>query len=298
MRYRLVVLSGLHAGRVREVDEREVVLGRDPETAQIVFEPQERRVSRRHAALREENGTLVLRDLESSTGTFVRQQRVEQIELKDGDVFELGQDGPRVRVELGDGGTLVVDPGSLPTVSALVEDEAGAEPESLPQGTGLRLTFIAGEREGDEIELAGATVRFGRDPGNSLATPGDRVVSAQHAKLVRLEGAFVLMDLDSTNGTFLNGRRVERSRVREGDVIGLGAGGPQLARGLRAAEVGCPGHRGDPWLRRAGRQGTAQRAHPRACARRRDPHDRACRRRRRSARLADRQQAPRPRLSP
>src|SRR6266498_2416980 len=52
VRYRLVHLSGSLAGRVREVSDREVVLGRDPAVAQVVFGPEDRLVSRRHAMLR------------------------------------------------------------------------------------------------------------------------------------------------------------------------------------------------------------------------------------------------------
>jgi len=233
VRYRLVVLTGSLAGRVREVDEAEIVLGRDPDAAQIVFEPGERRVSRQHASLREENGRLVLKDLDSSTGTFLDGKDVDEVELAHGDVFELGRGGPTIRLDLGGGGTLEVDPSSIPAptrVAEPVEEPAAEDPEIpiLLPGSRLRLSVLSGSRKGAMLDLAGALVRIGRAPGNTVSTPGDPVVSAQHAKLVRLENTYVLMDLESTNGTFLNDRRVERTRVREGDVIGLGPGGPQL----------------------------------------------------------------------
>ena len=71
MRYRLIHVSGSLAGRVRELEGREVILGRDPAQAQVVFGAEERAVSRRHASLRVEGDALVLRDLESRSGTFI-----------------------------------------------------------------------------------------------------------------------------------------------------------------------------------------------------------------------------------
>jgi len=225
LRYRLVHLSGSLAGRVREVDEPEVVLGRDPAAAQVVFGPEDRHVSRRHAAIRVDGDMLMLRDLDSSTGTFVDGESVAEAELRDGDVFELGNGGPRLRVEWSEGGTVVVP---IPNLQAPGPPD-GREPPPRPlPGSKLRLSFLSGSREGSFVELAGAVVRIGRARGSAVWTPNDRVVSDQHAKIVRLEDAFVLMDLDSTNGTFLNGHRIERAALRDGDVIALGAGGPEL----------------------------------------------------------------------
>ena len=90
MRYRLVHLNGSLAGRVRDFDEHEVVLGRDPLDAQVVFGPEDQTVSPRHASLTASDGVLVLRDLESTTGTFLAGADIEEAELVDGDVFELG----------------------------------------------------------------------------------------------------------------------------------------------------------------------------------------------------------------
>src|SRR5262249_27175182 len=189
MKYRLVHLSGGLAGRVRDVDAEEVVLGRDPVVAQVVFPPEDPTVSRRHALLRVEDGHLVLRDLDSSTGTFVDGQDVEEAELRDGDVFALGEDGPRVRVELSEGGTLVVDPALVPSARAAPAPApagaASARVEGPPAGpdSRLRVSFLSGTRMGSSVDLAGSVVRIGRAEGSAIWTPADRVVSAQHAKI-------------------------------------------------------------------------------------------------------------------
>ena len=51
----------------------------------------------------------------------------------------------------------------------------------------------------------------------------DRAVSRRHAHLFFREGRWILVDLDSTNGTYINGNRVQRSELLPGDVIAFGA---------------------------------------------------------------------------
>src|SRR5512146_3234241 len=51
----------------------------------------------------------------------------------------------------------------------------------------------------------------------------DRGVSRRHARLSRGPDGWTLMDLGSTNGTFLNGVRVRAARLRDGDEIRVGA---------------------------------------------------------------------------
>src|SRR6185436_8556484 len=229
MKYRLVHLTGGLAGRVRDVDTEEVVLGRDPQAAQVVFPADDGTVSRRHALLRVQDGHLLLRDLDSSTGTFVDGHDVEEAELEDGDVFALGADGPRVRVELAEGGTLVIDPSLVPARPSPAPTPAVTPaPVTVGPDSRLRITFTSGTRAGSSVELAGSVVRIGRAEGSAVWTPADRVVSAQHAKIVRLDSGYVLIDLESRNGTYLGGHRVERSPLRHGDVVGLGPGGPEI----------------------------------------------------------------------
>lgn len=63
--------------------------------------------------------------------------------------------------------------------------------------------------------------RIGRDPRNDVAL-GDPRVSARHAEVRMENGAAALTDLGSTNGTWMNGERVERRVLQGGDRIKLG----------------------------------------------------------------------------
>ncbi len=71
---------------------------------------------------------------------------------------------------------------------------------------------------------------IGRSSKNDLCL-SDPTVSGRHAELVELADSFLVRDLDSTNGTFLNGRRVERHEiVGPNDVLQFGAVAYRLVR--------------------------------------------------------------------
>ena len=76
--------------------------------------------------------------------------------------------------------------------------------------------------------VVSATVTIGRLPDNTLAIDNP-AVSARHARVVRDGDQFVVEDLESTNGTFVNGEKLDGERALfEGDAIRFGAAGPQI----------------------------------------------------------------------
>jgi DNA-binding response OmpR family regulator len=64
---------------------------------------------------------------------------------------------------------------------------------------------------------------IGSEPPADLVVPLSRV-STQHARITRDERGYAIRDLDSRNGTFVNGKRIggEPQQLRDGDQIGLG----------------------------------------------------------------------------
>lgn len=82
----------------------------------------------------------------------------------------------------------------------------------------------AGALKGQRLVIKTPVVNIGRADYNDLVFP-DESVSTTHAKLQRREGVWVLVDLDSTNGTFVDGERIKGesplapgATVRFGDV--------------------------------------------------------------------------------
>lgn len=88
--------------------------------------------------------------------------------------------------------------------------------------TNFSLVIQAGPNPGLRTGLAKDSFIIGRDPGSDLHIQ-DIEVSRRHARLIAQSGGFVLEDLGSTNGTFVNGERVRTITVlRPGDEIRLG----------------------------------------------------------------------------
>jgi pSer/pThr/pTyr-binding forkhead associated (FHA) protein len=67
---------------------------------------------------------------------------------------------------------------------------------------------------------------IGRDPRNDIVIaqnlPGWDTVSPQHARIYRQDGRWILEDLDSMNGVYVNGQRTGRNLLHEGYRIGIG----------------------------------------------------------------------------
>ena len=61
---------------------------------------------------------------------------------------------------------------------------------------------------------------LGRDSSNFVQVH-DTEVSRRHAEIRREAGVYTVIDLGSSNGTLINGRRVEAGRLRPGDVLSI-----------------------------------------------------------------------------
>jgi signal transduction histidine kinase/pSer/pThr/pTyr-binding forkhead associated (FHA) protein len=83
------------------------------------------------------------------------------------------------------------------------------------------LFVIRGNDQGTRFELEDATVGMGRDASNAIQLH-DTEVSRQHAEIRCADGGYVIVDLASSNGTFVNGQRVDRHRLTSGDQVQLG----------------------------------------------------------------------------
>jgi hypothetical protein len=75
--------------------------------------------------------------------------------------------------------------------------------------------------DGQRTSIEGAVVQIGRAPSCDVVLD-DRNVSRRHAEIRRRGPVVVLIDLDSTNGTIVNGRRVREHPLADGDRITLG----------------------------------------------------------------------------
>ena len=71
-----------------------------------------------------------------------------------------------------------------------------------------------------EAELGAGRTSIGRHPHNDIVI-GHQAVSSRHAAVTLIDGVIMLEDLDSSNGTFLNGQRIERAVLADGDRVAI-----------------------------------------------------------------------------
>lgn len=82
---------------------------------------------------------------------------------------------------------------------------------------GTRLVVVEGPLTGTEIPLEGAQITLGRAPDSTIVIDDD-YASSRHARIYESEGAWVVEDLGSTNGTWL-----DRTRLTTPTVLPVGA---------------------------------------------------------------------------
>jgi len=206
-------------------------------------------VSRRHAEIVQTPKGYVVVD-SSTNGTFVNEERVEgQRILARADVIRLGDEQFRFYADVAAATAAPPPlppppPGPAPNPSQAVppappgatdrlrhtvhglEAFVPASPRPSAAGGGLFASFLvrSGGLAGQRLSVKTPVVNIGRADYNDLVVP-DPSISTSHAKLQRREGVWVLVDLDSTNGTFVDGERVKGeaplapgATVRFGDV--------------------------------------------------------------------------------
>ena len=169
---------------------RPYLVGRDPQSDIVVNDI---RVSWNHAVLRAEHGAWFAEDCGSTNGTFVVSRKIDRFEITDDCVLHFGSrdDGPAMSCSL-----YRVERSDWPSVD---------------------------RRPSAVMRAPARALRIGRANDNDIVL-ADLSVSRHHAELRHDgDGRYAIVDLDSSNGTFLNGARVIfTSPVTEQDIIGIG----------------------------------------------------------------------------
>ena len=107
-------------------------------------------------------------------------------------------------------------------VDALLDRRKRPSPEREPTPAPAHLTIAEGRARGQQVPLTLQTTTLGRRRGNSIVLR-DAKVSRRHAEIRLQDGNFVLQDLNSRNGTFVNNQRVSTAvALQPGDEIRVG----------------------------------------------------------------------------
>lgn len=186
-------------------------------------------VSRQHARLDVgADGAVTVEDLSSTNGTAVGGDRLVAHVLRrlsGGDTLRFGSVATILRVAAA--AEAVPPPNStLPLVQPAVFDDAPLD-SGAATAFGARGQVIQSRNGAEETHLLlpGITT-FGRRTENNIVLPGDPYVSGSHAQIVANGEQFQVVDVGSTNGTLLNGTRLELHApvtLAEGDVVLIGS---------------------------------------------------------------------------
>ena len=98
-------------------------------------------------------------------------------------------------------------PARPPKAGKAAKPSPTAKPTKAKRGAPRHLLVIGGSHEGTMVELGATPITIGRAPENTVVLDDD-YVSGRHARLYPHEGAWVVEDLGSTNGTYLGRSRL------------------------------------------------------------------------------------------
>ena len=106
------------------------------------------------------------------------------------------------------------------TLSLTPEEVSGEVPSGEPRGPAL-VVRAGGGRAGESFETEGPRTLIGRSPECDVFLD-DVTVSRRHAEIVREGRAYVIRDLGSLNGTFVNRHRIENATLADDDEVQIG----------------------------------------------------------------------------
>lgn len=255
----LTVLEGDDRGKIFTLTKERTVMGR----ARGDFLLSDKKVSSEHLCFVIEDGSLFLEDLASTNGTFVNDNRVEErLELDNLDEVSLGftklrvaivedlaqfrktnkaasgasskanSSAPKTKKPSAKGGKTPSSIGNLIDEElkrfsrwdiAQKEDSLGSFNKSLQlPKVALELHVIEGPDKGKVVRLPKGNSVIGR--GKADLKFNDNDISRNHASIETFsETQIFLRDMASTNGTFLNNKRITYSKLSHGDLIQIGS---------------------------------------------------------------------------
>ena len=99
------------------------------------------------------------------------------------------------------------------------------EQQDAPRKTGLilgRFTILNGSRAGERLGLGGSGIRIGRESSICEIVLENPKVSRLHAEVVSIDGKVLLIDRNSSNGTYVNDQKIDKRFLKDGDIIYFG----------------------------------------------------------------------------
>jgi ABC transport system ATP-binding/permease protein len=224
---RISCTAGEHSGKQFTLTREGVTVGRDPSSCQIVLNSPE--ISRKNTWIGlDDSGRPTVRDLGSSNGTFLNENKISQTLIGPGDILRLGITS-RTTFSLESQAAPKAAPGMpkppMPVAGAAVQDLANRTISEMV-GTKVskpRLQLVIDHYVVESYLINEQGILIGRDPGSCTILLDHPSISRVHARVVHKGGMVLLKDEGSANGTFVDGKRIQEHVLAEGNVITFGA---------------------------------------------------------------------------
>jgi S1-C subfamily serine protease len=104
--------------------------------------------------------------------------------------------------------------------------ETVVAPSGVESGSALsmlgRFTILNGTRAGEKLGLGGSGIRIGRESTICEIVLENPKVSRLHAEVVSIDGKVLLIDRNSSNGTYVNDHKIDKRFLQDGDIIYFG----------------------------------------------------------------------------
>lgn len=198
--------------QVAEISGKEIFVGAGKDNTVQVMDSK-KTVSRKHLRIFTDSKNVYAEDLASTNGSFLggknrRMPPNKPVLVREDEPVWLG---PNVRLRI----KMLAE---SPRPSKPLDKKTTIIGKPSHEGPSADEVFRAPRR----LEIpTGRSVILGRELSCDI-TINHPQVSRQHAKVTLQPDGFVLEDLGSTNGTFVNGKRISRALMKEGDVLGVG----------------------------------------------------------------------------
>lgn len=222
---RLVMLSGDQQGREYRLEQAVTTVGRAINNDIVIADPQ---TSRRHLQIvREANGFVAV-DSGSANGFYVNDQQIKRALLRDGDIITIGL------VRMAFYSDVPAQP-EFPLTQIDLGASAGGPVSRTIQGNSLTPRPIEDHTSLENLDLRARTATtVGREPEINTLVLDNPQVSRRHFQISNQGNTFLVNDLGSTNGTYVNGVRIDASPValNDGDIVAAGPYRFMFSRGF------------------------------------------------------------------
>jgi len=106
--------------------------------------------------------------------------------------------------------------------AATIETVVAPNGSVAPLGMLGRFTILNGTRAGEKLGLGGSGIRIGRESAICEIVLENPKVSRLHAEVVSIDGKVLLIDRNSSNGTYVNDQKIDKRYLEDGDIIYFG----------------------------------------------------------------------------